>query len=298
MVSGRFALSRRTRRAVAGYSFAAPATLLLVVFSFIAIIWSFVLSLYQFHWLQPDERVFVGFDQYATVFTTPLFWKSMRNTAQYVGLLVPSVAIISLLLAVAGNQISTGRAVFRTLFFIPHITPTVVLSLIWIWLYEPTGGINHILGLVGLPKPNWLLSEFLAMPAIVILSVWAAIGFYMVIFLAGIADIPSVFYEAARVDGANRWHTFRYITVPLLVNTIAFVLITMVIGAFQVFTYVYIMTQGGPINATIVVQWMIYHNAFEIFKMGYAAAMSWVLFGVIFFFTAVQLKVFRSRQLY
>ena len=228
------AKSRRTlRRIIAGYAFAGPASLLLVAFSFIAIIWSFALSLYEFHWLLPDDRVFVGFEQYGKVFSTPLFWKSMRNTGQYVILLVPSVAIISLVLAAVGNQITAGRAVFRTLFFIPHITPTVVLALIWIWLYEPTGGINFVLGKFGLPQPNWLLDGFLAMPAIVILSVWAAIGFYMVIFIAGIADIPTVFYEAARVDGASRWHTFRYITVPLLINTIAFVLITMVIGAFH-----------------------------------------------------------------
>jgi ABC-type sugar transport system permease subunit len=211
---------------------------------------------------------------------------------------VPSITVISLLLAVLGNQVRRGRALFRTVFFIPTITPIVVTSMLWVWLYEPSGGINKLLDMVNIEGPNWLFNPSTALPAIMIMTIWGAVGYYMIIFLAGLAEIPEVFYEAAKVDGAGRWHTFWKITIPLLRNSLIFAFVTLTIAAFQVFTQAFIMTQGGPMNSTQTVQMVVYHYAFQRFQMGYASAISWLLFGVIFFFSALQLKLFMSRELY
>ena len=163
---------------------------------------------------------------------------------------------------------------------------------------NPTGGINRLLQLINIKGPNWLFNPSTALPAIMIMTVWGAVGYYMIIFLAGLAEIPEVFYEAAKVDGAGRWHTFWKITIPLLRNSLIFAFVTLTIAAFQVFTQVFIMTQGGPMNQTQTVQMVVYHYAFQRFEMGYASAISWLLFGVIFFFSALQLKLFISRELY
>ena len=165
-------------------------------------------------------------------------------------------------------------------------------------MFRLDGGVNEVLSKVGIDGPNWLLDSSKALLAIIIMTVWAAVGYYMVIFMAGLADIPQVYYDAAKVDGANRWRTFWNITLPLLRNSVIFVVITLVIGSWQVFTQMFIMTRGGPANATESVQWEIFRNAFMSFDMGVAAAMSWILFVVIFVFTAVQLKIFISRQIY
>ena len=165
-------------------------------------------------------------------------------------------------------------------------------------MFRSDGGVNELLQYFGVTGPNWLLSAFWAMPAIIIMTIWSLIGYYMIIFLAGLADIPEVFYEAAKVDGANRLQTFRHITLPLLRNPLIFVVVTLVIAAWQVFTQMFVMTQGGPASATESVQWSIFFNGFQRFDMGLAAAMSWILFAVIFIFTATQLKLFLSRQLY
>ena len=285
------------RDTLAGYMLVAPAALFLIAFSFIAIVISLIISFSDWSPLR-ESWSFVGIENYRYAFEDARFWNSFRNTTQYVVWLVPGVILPSLGLALLGNHARKLRSVFRTLFFIPVITPGVVVALIWIWMYRSDGGVNAVLGLFGIPGPNWLMSGAWAMPAIIIMTIWSLIGYYMIIFLAGLADIPEVFYEAAKVDGANRLQSFRHITLPLLRNPLIFVLVTLVIAGWQVFTQMFVMTQGGPASRTESVQWSIFYNAFLRFDMGVGAAMSWVLFVVVFIFTATQLKIFLSRQIY
>jgi len=277
--------------------FVSPAAVFLLVFSLIAIVVSLVLSFSDWNPFKADWGL-VGLDNYQTAFGSKRFWRAFKNTGQYVGLSVPAITITSLLLALIGNQARKLRSTYRTLFFVPTITPGVVVALIWIWMYRPDGVVNELLHYVGIEGPNWLMDSKMAMPAIIIMSTWAAVGYYMIIFMAGLADIPEIYFEAARVDGANRWQTFWHITLPLLRNPLIFVVITLVISAWQVFTQMFIMTLGGPAGATESVQWEIYRNGFLRYDMGLAAAMSWVLFAVIFVFTAIQLRIFMSRQIY
>ena len=290
-------LWKRVRKTWQGYLFISPAAVLISIFSYIAIAFSLYISFHEYDILT-DARPFEGLANYSRALTDSLVRISFRNTFLYVIVIVPAITIISLFLAVLGNQVRRGRALFRTVFFIPTITPVVVTSMLWVWLYEPTGGVNKLLDLVGIEGPNWLFNPLTALPAIMVMTIWGAVGYYMIIFLAGLAEIPEVFYEAAKVDGAGRWRTFWHITIPLLRNSLIFAVVTLTIAAFQVFTQVFIMTRGGPMNQTQTVQMVVYHYAFETFEMGYAAAISWLLFGVIFFFSALQLKLFISRELY
>lgn len=287
---------RRLKQTYSAYLFVAPATLLIVVFSFAAIIISLYISFFEWDIIS-DTHPFVGLGNYRrALFEDELFWVAARNTLYYVALSVPGITILAFLLALLANEALVGRAVFRTIFFLPSITPMVVIALIWIWLYTPDGMLNGILGVFGLPQPNWLNDTNTAMPAVVIMSIWQAVGYYTAIYIAGLADIPKDFYDAAKVDGASRLQEIRYITVPLLRNVTLFVTVTLAIAAFQMFTQVYVMTQGGPINATETMQLLIYKNAFRYFKMGYASALSWLLFLAIFVLVAIQMRRFRSRE--
>lgn len=290
-------LWKRIRKTWPGYLFVSPAVLLVSVFSYISIAFSLYISFFEYDIIM-ETHPFVGLENYTEALTDSLVHTGFRNTIVYVLVTVPAITMISLLLAVLGNQVTRGRSIFRTIFFIPTITPVVVTSMLWVWLYEPNGGINQLLRAVGISGPNWLFDPDTALAAVIIMTVWGAVGYYMIIFLAGLSEIPPVFYEAAKVDGATPWHTFWNITLPLLRNSLIFVVVTLTIAAFQVFTQVFIMTKGGPMNSTQTVQTVIYRYAFADFNMGYASAVSWLLFAVIFFFSAIQLKLFISRELY
>jgi multiple sugar transport system permease protein len=295
-LTGWGAFRRRVRRTYAGYFFVSPAALLIVVFSLVAIVVSFYISFFQWDILS-DTHPFVGLANYRQALGGDnLFWIALRNTAYYVVFVVPGITVLGFGLALIANEALFGRAVFRTIYFLPSITPMVVIALIWIWLYTPDGLLNTILGAFGLPQPNWLSDANTAMPAIIVMSVWQAVGYYTAIYMAGLADIPQDFYDAAKVDGANRLQEVRHITIPLLRNVTIFVTVTLAIAAFQMFTQVYVMTQGGPVNATETMQAIIYKNAFRYFKMGYASAISWLLFLVIFALVAIQMRIFRSRE--
>ena len=295
-LTGRDAFRRRVRRTYAGYFFVSPAALLIVVFSVVAIVVSFYISFFQWDILS-DNHPFLGLANYRQALGGDnLFWIALGNTAYYVVFVVPGITVLGFGLALIANEALFGRAIFRTIYFLPSITPMVVIALIWIWLYTPDGLLNTILGALGLPQPNWLSDANTAMPAIIVMSVWQAVGYYTAIYMAGLADIPQDFYDAAKVDGANRLQEVRHITIPLLRNVTIFVTVTLAIAAFQMFTQVYVMTQGGPVNATETMQAIIYKNAFRYFKMGYASAISWLLFLVIFALVAIQMRIFRSRE--
>jgi len=296
--TNRRSLLVRLQHILPPYLFIAPAGLVVIVFSFLAMGLSFYMSFHQWGVLSKDHP-FVGLANYReALFEDDVFWVAFWNTITFVVAFVPGTAIGGLALALIGNRAPRGRGIFRTIYFIPSITPVVVTSLIWIWIYSGQGLLNIGLKVVGVTGHNWLLDNRTAMPSIIVMSVWGGIGYYMVLFMAGLSDIPTVFYDAARVDGANSWKTFWYVTLPLLRNTIAFVVVMLTIGAFQVFTQVYIMTRGGPANATEVMQAIIYKQAFEFLRMGYASALSWCLFVAIAVFAAIEMKILRSEQLY
>jgi len=268
------------------YLYIAPAFLLVIVFTLASMGLSFYVSLHSWDPIRGHGQ-FVGASNYvrALIGENSVFWLALRNTAMYVAMSVVGVLITSLPLAMLCRKARYGQSLFRTLYFLPSITPMVVLSLVWLWLFDAWG------------KP--LSSPRTALLAIAMLGVWQAAGYNMLLFLAGLSEIPQAFYDAARVDGASRWQEFRYVTIPLLRNTIIFVTVMVVIGAFQVFTQAYIMTRGGPERSTEVVALQVFKNAFSYAgQMGYASAMAWLLFAVLFVLIMIQLRVFRSRKTY
>lgn len=291
-------LWRQPRKWIAGYLFVGPAALLLIVFSLISIGVSLYLSFFDYDIIARGGP-FVGLGNYReALLQDELFWTALRNTAYYAIGVVPGITIFAFLLALAGHRVKHGKSIFRTIYFLPSITPIVVISLIWVWLYSPEGMFNKFLDRIGIDGPNWLMDAKVAMPSVIIMSIWVHVGYYVVIYLAGLADIPRDFYDAAKVDGANWWQEIRYVTVPLLRNVTLFVTVTLAIGAFQVFAQIYIMTMGGPGSATTSMQLLIFRQGFQYFRMGYASALSWLLFAVIFVLVAIQLRTTRSEQIF
>lgn len=272
-----------------GYLFVMPAFLHLLVFLLIPLVFSLYLSFTNWRGPNLQNAPFIGLENYQYLFGDRRFWEAMRNTAYYTVLYVPGVMLASLLVALVMNQKLKGVYFFRTLFYMPVISSWVAVSIIWITLLDPQVGIlNYVLQELGLGKANWLGDPSTAMIAIVIISIWKNLGFQMVIWLAGLQAIPEELHEAAAIDGADRTQTFFRITLPLLAPTTFFLAITGVIGSFQVFSPIYVITGGGPRGSTDVVVYHIYTRAFEAYDMGYAAAQAWVLFAVIFVATLIQ----------
>jgi multiple sugar transport system permease protein len=253
-------------------------------------------SLQRWDLVNPPK--FVGLRNYEYAFTgDPLFWKSLYNTVYYTFGSVPLRIAAALGLAVLLNQRVKGLALFRTIFYLPSVVTGVATAMLWMMLLNPdVGGINFVLRQMGIDNPpKWLASEQWAMPGLIVRSVWS-VGAMMIIFLAGLQNIPDEYVDAARVDGANAWQRFRAITIPLLTPTILFNLVISVIAGFQVFTQAYVMTNGyaSPNNATLTFVFHLYRNAFEYFRMGYASALAWILFAVILAFTLIILRSSRS----
>ena len=242
-------------------------------------------------WEIVTAPVWVGLGQYQKLFQDDRFYLSLWNTAYYVFLGVPLHLMLALLAALAMNINLRGIRIFRTLYYVPSLTPAVANAILWMWIFHPQWGLaNAFLEWLGLPPLFWLQDPKLAKPAFIIMSLWT-IGAQMVILLAGLKGIPQHLYEAAEIDGANTWHRFRAVTLPMLTPALFFNLIIAIIGAFQVFTQAYIMTQGGPSYATLFYLLYLYRMAFENFRMGYASAMAWVLFIIVLVFTLIQFKL-------
>jgi len=283
-----------SRVAKYGYLFILPWVIGFLVFIAGPMLISVFLSLTKYDLAQVE---FVGLENYRfLILEDPLFWKSLLNTAIYVGASVPLGLTGSLLLAMLLSTKIRGMSVFRTIYYLPSITPAVASALLWMWIFHPDIGIlNHALRGLGLDNPpGWLQSESWALPAFIVMSLWGIGGARMIIFLAGIQNVSDHYYDAAKIDGANAWQRFIHITIPLITPVIFFNLVLGVIGAFQVFASAYVMTNGGPNNATLFYALYLYRNAFQFFKMGRASAMAWILFGILFLFTWVQFK--RSRR--
>jgi multiple sugar transport system permease protein len=270
--------------------FLLPSLLGLTVFTLVPIVSSLGLTLFDWDLLTPPK--FVGLDNFNNLFHDSTFWDSLVHTLGFIVGYIPLVMATGLGMALLLNRALKGVAVFRTAFFIPVVSAWVAIALIWQWIFNPQFGLlNYLLGFVGIHGPAWLFDPQWAMPAIILTSVWKDTGFVMVIFLAGLQNIPGEYYEASLVDGANGWQQFRSITLPLLSPTTFFALIISLINSFQVFDQVWIMTAGGPAGATTVLVEQIVKNAFSYSKMGYAAAISWVLFVLVFAVTLFQTRM-------
>jgi multiple sugar transport system permease protein len=273
--------------------FLAPTVLGLAVLSAGPIIASFGISLTDWDLLSPAE--FVGLDNFATLFSNDRFLLALRNTAFFTLTSVPLGLILGLGLALALDQPIRGIAIIRTAYFLPVVTSTTAIALVWLWIYSPQGGLlNSFLGVFGIPPEKWVSDPFWSMPSIVAMSVWQGLGTTVIIFLAGLQGIPQEFYDAAAVDGAGRWARFRHVTLPLLTPTIFFTGILAFIGAFQVFDQVYVLARPGePSRSTITLVYFIYEAGFDNFKMGLAAAASWVLFLIV---AILSILSFRSQR--
>lgn len=264
----------------------------LLIFTIIPILASFVLAFFSWDLLTPPE--FVGLQNYVDLFGDKEFWSALAHTLGYIAGYLPLVVVLGLGMALAMNSALRGIGALRTLFFFPVVSSWVAVALLWSWLFNPKYGlINYLLSLVGIAGPGWLYDPHWAMPAIILTSVWKDLGFVLVLFLGGLQTIPTDYVEAAALDGAGRWAQFRYITLPLLAPTTFFVLIISLISSFQVFDQVWVMTEGGPAGATTVLVERIVRHAFSYGEMGYAAAISWVLFFLVFGATAIQFRVQR-----
>lgn len=240
----------------------------------------------------------IGLANFRALSTDPLFWKALYNTAYYTFLSVPLMMIISLGIALLLNSKLRGMRIFRTIFFLPSVLSGVGVALLWLWIFNPDYGlINLLLGYFGIEGPLWLFSPAWAKPAMVIMSLWG-LGGVMIINLAGLQSVPEQLYEAARVDGANNWAQFRYVTLPMLSPTLFFNFITLTIGSFQVFTQAYVMTGGGPVHSTLFYVLYLFQTAFESLRMGYASAMAWILFFVIVGVSLFQLVISRRLVYY
>jgi multiple sugar transport system permease protein len=284
-----------------------PTVIFYVIWVGFPMIYSFLMSFFNWNPLA-SSQAFVGLDNYREAFGKDMiFWPSLKNTFYYTLVTIPVGAAIALFFALLINSRQRLVGFFRTTYFIPVVTSVVATSIMWRWLYQPRFGlINQLIKLVfvdtlGLainPNVQWLTNKSLAMPSVMIMAVWQGLGFTMVLFLAGLTSIPSVYYEAARIDGANRWALFRHVTLPLLQPTLIFVLVTGVIGGLQVFTPMYIMTQGGPVNTTKTIVYLLYDKAFGVYRFGYASSLAFILFAIVLALTIVQLRIMTVRWQY
>ena len=275
---------------VAFYLFISPWLVGFIILVLGPIIGSFVLSLSEWNMAQPP--VFVGINNYvALIGADELFGKSLRVTAVWVFAGVPLQLIVAYLLALLLNQQLKGIGILRTLYYLPSVVSGVAVALLWEWILQPQFGIlNTFLRVFGVPGPPWLGSESWALPALILMSLWST-GASMVIFLAGLQSIPAELYEVAGLDGAGNLGKFFHVTLPLTTPVVLFNLVISVINSFQVFTQAYVMTRGGPNNATLFYVYYLYKVAFEYNRMGYASAMAWILFVIILICTLV---IFRS----
>ena len=287
------------------YLFIAPALITFTIFVIIPVFASLFFSFTEYKIIQLPR--WVGLSNYKNlIFHDPRFWKAIKNTVIYVIGVVPIGVAMSLLLAVVVDQKIKLKNLYKTIFFMPVVTSVVALSVIWKWLFagEKYGLINHFLGKLGIQPVDWLMSTQWTLPAIMIMSIWAGVGYNMVLFLAGLQTIPQTMYEAAELDGANTWSKFWNITLPLLMPTLIYVVIMATITSFQVFEQVYIMTAGtgggvgGVLDSALTIVAYLYERGFEGFMMGYASAIAYLLFAMVFILTLMNAKVIKTRVEY
>jgi multiple sugar transport system permease protein len=287
-------LNLAAKQALFGYVILFPAIAVIVIFRFFPMIQAFYVSLTSYDLLSPP--VFIGLKNFVDLVQDPSFINSVQVSVAYVVFSVVPVWALSLALAMLFNRSIRGKNWFRSAAFMPVVMPAVVNAVVWTFMYQQDGVVNTIIGWFGVDPIPWLRSSAWALWAIIIIGIWRATPYYMVIFLAGLQAIPEEYYEAAQIDGANGWHQFRHITLPLLQPTTMLVVVMSVIVALKVFAVPMIMTGGGPADATRVLPLFIYQTAFEFFRMGRAAAMSVFLFVAMMIFTIFQIRLFSRGE--
>jgi multiple sugar transport system permease protein len=315
-------MNKKFKAALIGFAYLAPALIILLSFRIIPILLSVRISLYD--WGMAGATKFVGFANYLQVLSDPIFWSSLLNTFWYALFTVPAMLFLSLIIAVLLNQKIKGLGFYRTLYYLPVVTSIVAVSIVWKWLFNPERGLlNYLLSLINVSSIQWLedprglftlifepmgihLPSELAGPSIalcslIVMSIWKGLGYNIVIFLAGLQNIPNQYYEAAKIDGAGSFRLFRNVTWPLLTPTTFYILIMSTIVAFEAFAQVWIMTgppPGGPLGTTKVVMYYFYEQSFELWRMGYGAAIAFIAFLIILGLTIFQRQVLEKRVHY
>jgi len=277
------------RDTFAFFAFAAPWIIGFLFFTVLPMLISLVISFTKWDILSPPE--WIGFGNYKEMFTDSLFWKSMQVTFTYAIFSVPLNVILSTFAALLLNNKIRGMNFYRTIFYMPAVVSGVVVAIVWLWMFNPEFGvINNILSSFGIKGPKWIYDEHWAMPSIIIMSLWN-VGGSIILYLAALQNVPTELYEAAQIDGAGWWSQFFNITLPGISPVLLFTILTGIIGALQTFTPAFIMTNGGPNNATTFYAFYIYNNAFKWHKMGSASAQAWILFILVFVISLVSIRV-------
>lgn len=278
---------RQTEERLA-YLFIAPWVIGFTIFTAGAMLFSLYISMNDTDLLSTSE--FVGLGNFAKTFQERLFYKSLGVTFTYTMMVVPIGTLVALAIAMLLNQKVEPIALWRTIYYLPAVVSGVAVALLWGWVLNPEFGlVNQGLRLIGIQGPRWFASEEWAIPGVVLIAVWGT-GTNMLLYLAGLQAVPTELQEAARIDGANAWQVFRNVTLPLITPTIFFNVVTNIIASFQVFTTAYVLTQGGPNNATLTMVLYLYRESFQLFHFGYASALAWMLFAIILVFTMVLLR--------
>lgn len=289
---------RTMRREWSAYVFLAPGVIIFSLFTVAALIFALYLTLHEWNIIQP-ETPFVGLDNYREMLADEKYRESIINTFYFTGGSVPLSMAIGLLLALLLNQPIRFRGLFRTMYYLPVVTPLIASAILWKWLYNSNYGLFNYYLLKGhlISEPLlWLSDRNLAMPSIILMTVWGGVGFSMVVYLAGLTAIPEDLYEAAEIDGAGAFQRFWYITLPMLSPTTLFLLVIGIIGSFQVFGQIFVMTQGGPVGRTTTMVYFIYEAAFKFYEMGYASTLAFGLFALLLVVTVMQLRVYRRAE--
>jgi len=275
--------------------FLSPTLIIFSAFILFPVFFSFYLSFQKWNMFSGDST-FVGFENYIRMFRSEDFWMVLKNTAVYTLGTIPLNMALSLWVAYLLNKKIIGKKFLRTAFFAPVVISPVAAAVIWRWLYDPNFGlVNYFINILGFDSVNWLNDPTAAMFALIIVGVWKTFGINMVLFSAGLQGIPESYYEAADLDGASKWAKFWNITVPLLSPTTFFIMIMSMISSFQVFDIVYVLTSGGPLGSTKVLVFYVYEYAFKFFEMGYASAISYILFAILFILTMAQVRYMKNR---
>ncbi|MHB0878094.1 MAG: carbohydrate ABC transporter permease [Anaerolineae bacterium] len=296
--TGRVRARRRSRsrlEALQGYAYMSPWLIGFFVWTLGPMMISGGLVFFDWEIVTPAR--FVGFAHFGEMMHDKLFYESLYNTVYYSFICVPLQLAVSLAIAMALNSSLSGIRVYRTLFYLPSVLPTVAMAILWVWVFNPELGlVNAFLRFLGLPPQFWMMDPKLVKPVFVFISLWS-VGNQFVIFLAGLQGVPTPLKEAAAIDGATSWQSFWHVTIPVISPVIFFNLVVGIIGAFQVFTLAYIATRGGPNNASLFYVLYLFRTAFEFMRMGYAALLAWVLFAIVGLLTALQLHL-GSRWVY
>ncbi len=284
------------REALVGYSFMVPTMIVLGTFVILPITYAVFLAFHKVRVLGELNYRFIGLKSFLRIIEDERVWISLKNTAEYVAIVVPVQTILALVLALILNSNIKGKSGFRIIFFLPTVTSSAVLTLIFMWIYNSNGLLNHFLAFFGLPTYNWIGDPSVALKAIMLMNIWSTAPFFMVIYLAALQEIPASLYEAATIDGANKWDQFISITLPLLKPVTFFIVVMSVIGTFQLFdqSYIFSAGSGGPNNSTLTVVLLIYQYAFKSLDMGYAAALALMLAAVIMIATLIQRRFFKE----